>query len=320
MKKTLLILSIIGVLSAGPGDYLGFDLLKYWSYEAISIDSSINGVTVDTTSDTTIITDTFSFQGYPAYEVLRTHDGEEVGRDTLWEVGDSLFGKTSLELDSTIDVLLYITPFNVGDSWSMGLPSYFVSDFDDPPDGIMDTAFITYDLTKVIDIEAVGTPYGSFDSTYKIERVFHYDIWISSSGQGGPYTGSGYDTVYEWISPNFGLVKDTSRSETTIWVIIFPVKTTKMTRRLLTGTGYITDVEETKDASPPVRIILRRGEFTMVNLPASVVYIYDLLGRRVKRFNYSAGNSVKLDLPNGIYILFIENGNGYLKRKILFLR
>jgi hypothetical protein len=320
MKRILILSLIFTPIFAGPGSYIGFELEKMWVYEGWKMDSSVVGVEVDTTLDTVFVSDTLNYLGNPAFVLKRITNivggGTSISTDTLWESGDFLYGGFDLPWDSTISVALYKTPFTPGDTWSLGITGTYVVELDSPPDGIMDTVDIYYDKCKILGVETVSPPFGTIQDEYKIERAIEFDIWISSSGQGGPFNGSGSDSIYEWVKPGFGPVIDSSELRVTIIVIIFPVTEVNRTYHALSDTGRYTLVEESVTFRGEPSFIIRDGEI-LLSFPeeGGNFSLFDVTGRFLGKYLYR-GNSREIwnikNLRRGVYLLLYRN-RGHLK-------
>lgn len=328
MKRLILLVMLSTPLSAGPGNYIGIEFSKMWTYEGWSVDSSTLEVEVDSTIDTVFVMDTLDYLGSPAFVLKKITkiigDGSSSREDTLWEVGNFLYEKFELPWDSSIAVVLYKTPFQVGDTWSLGVTGTYIVELDSPPDGIMDTVHVNYDKCEILGIETLTPPIGTVTDVYKIGRIIEFDLWISSSGQGGPFTGFGSDSIYEWVKPGLGTVVDSAELKVTVIVIIFPVTEIIRSYHALSDTGRLTTVKESPVFTKNSSIIIRNGEILLSFPEREGEYsLFDVTGRLRGKYFYRGNlNEIWIlrNLPRGVYLLTYRGQNYNDKWKILLIK
>jgi len=327
MKK-LNLLFFTSFLIAGPGNYIGLELNRMWKYDGWVLDSSVLGFEMDTTIDTVFVMDTLTYLGNPAFILKKittvVGGGSSTREDTLWEEGDFLNGELVMPWDTSISVALYKTPFQVGDTWSLGVIGTYIVELDSPPDGIMDTVYIYYDRCKILERDSLNPPLGPVTDVYKIERAIQFDLWISSTAQGGPFNGYGTDSLYEWVKPSLGTIIDSSELRVTIIVIIFPVTQVNRSYRVLSDTGRYTNMKESIAPIKNPSIVIRNREIILSFPEEEGKYsLFDVAGRLIDEYRYRGNTLEKRSLKNisrGIYFLLYQSPNEVRRWKVLLIK
>jgi len=312
MKRFLVSSFFAFPLLAQPFTYLGIVDGQVGVYSGIKKDSVFvtgAGSTVSTEAkvETLFVNQSFTYMGYNAKGIERrvyyNSTPSPIFVDTVYEVGDTmrrlmLIGRTS---SSTVkaSVRALVTPFSVGNRWSLGLAgNTYVADIDgDTNWTALDTFVVTKDSIYVVSMGTISVPAGTFDSVYTIRLRLEGRVWSSAVySRTGSSSAAWSDTLYRdyyiYWRPNLGYVKD-SAFQYGKWRYLFVnIRVYFWETSLLEG--YWTSLDE------------RRYDREENLISNGYIYlsefgrIYDITGKKV------AEGKGKIYLKRGVY--FVQSG------------
>lgn len=315
MKRVILSLFFSLPLFAQSFSYLGIVHGQAGAFSGIDKDSTYitgSGSTVNTsiTAETLLVDQSFTYMGYNAKGIQRRvyYNGNPapIFEDTVYEVGDTMhrlmvIGKTSPSTYTKADVKALVTPFAVGNSWTLGiLGSTFVADIDgDTNWSTPDTLIITKDSMYVLSMGSITVPAGTFDSVYTIKLRLEGRLWSSAvygatGSSSAAWSDSLYRDYYIYWKPGLGYVKD-SMFQFAKWRYLFvTIRSFNWTKSELLG--YWTSVSE--ESSQRYSTTLSKDGYVELGRYGR---IYDISGRLLYK------GPGKYRLGKGYYFV-VDNG------------
>ncbi|MGC8894872.1 MAG: hypothetical protein ACP5QG_08525 [candidate division WOR-3 bacterium] len=303
--------SLIGILFVQtPSQYLGITVGKTAVYSGRYKHNSYTGGT-DTARmmDTMRVTETFTYNGHEAFRIFNvrhTTAGTNIDTaftDSAWNDPPWLMARGRVSDTISRDVFHMRTPFTKGDSWSTGIEGNYRDNFDGYPG--LDLMEIRSEIVTVEDSEIVSVPAGTF-FTWRLKK----DTRVCIKQCSNPVLDSvlAQRITYMWWSPGNCVVKDTTATIATAYVLGNPMLDETYESRSLT---YISGVDEASRSEGPVKLLSPNPTWGFIVLsrpPAGMlcVEIYDPAGKLTLSGSVSDGSEMALDIsafPVGVYFL-----------------
>ncbi len=301
---------IVILLAQTPSEYLGLTVGKTAVYAGRWRHEKYTGVT-DTARmvDTMRVTETFTYNGHEAFRIFNVrHTTAGVTIDTAftdsaWNDPPWLMARGRVSDNISRDVFNMRTPFTKGDSWSTGIEGTYRDDFDGYPG--LDLMEIRSEIVTVEDSETVNVPAGTF-FTWRLNK----DTRVCIKQCSNPVLDSvvAQRITYMWWSPGNCIVKDTTSTIATAYVLGNPMLDKTYESRVLT---FVSGANESSGLPGTVSLISpnpTHGPIVLSRPPIGTlcVELYDPAGKLVLSGSGTGGQEMTIDLsgvPCGVYFL-----------------
>ncbi|MEO0210662.1 MAG: T9SS type A sorting domain-containing protein [candidate division WOR-3 bacterium] len=297
-------------LVQSPSEYLGITVGKMGTYNGRWRHESYTGGT-DTARflDSMKVTETFVYNGHEAFRILNVRhttagvDIDTAFTDSVWNDAPWLMARGRVSDTISRDVFYFRTPFTKGDNWSTGIEGTYRDNFDGYSG--LDLMVIRSEIMTVEDSEVVSVPAGTF-FTWRLKK--HTKGCITEPSNPLLDSVPFERVLYMWWSPGNSVVKDTTVTVATAYVLGNPIPDKTYESRVL---SFISGIRDAAVQPSPLRLVSPnpvRNSLTLSRPPTGRldVYLYDPMGKKVLSESDSDGPEMSLDLsgiPCGVYLL-----------------
>jgi hypothetical protein len=304
-------------LIAGPvGDYLGFQYDGFITGSGYDSMFTVGGDSGDSTvTDSSIVLDTLTHNGYPAYlnRHVRISDILDVDDITIaWEIGDSMFSYFS-QADTT-PMKIGVIPFSVGAQWDMGIAGETLC-FDIDGDHIIDTLAIQSAEAEVLGYTPLTVPLGTFYA-YGVLYDAYMTGWQSILGDSCRI----HVDQYHWFVPYLNRIKDSTVVIDSMFQYIWFEGARIVQYTEATDTGYTGITELSENTTVQSAIPIPNG-IMLFGDRRCTIEIFDVSGRIRMTYDCNINGTYRLtpSLQSGIYFARIRSNRKDETVKFIFV-